>query len=76
MIKQQAVILSPQSNFINQNDERSIASVFLISSRKKKLRLLYVYEIRNHQVKELLLAEFFLISKYQDITFVVLLYSS
>ena len=71
MIKQQAVILSPQSNFINQNDERSIASVFLISSRKK-LRLLYVYELRNHRVKELLPAQFFLISKYQDITFVVL----
>jgi len=71
MIRQQAVILSPQSNFINQNDERSIASVFLISSRKK-LRLLYVYELRNHRVKELLPAQFFLISKYQDITFVVL----
>ena len=71
MIKQQAVILSPQSNFINQNDERSIASVFLISSRKK-LRLLYVYELRNHRVKELLPAQFFLISKYQDISFVVL----
>ena len=71
MIKQQAVILSPQSNFINQNDERSIASVFLISSRKK-LRLLYVYELRNHRVKEPLPAQFFLISKYQDISFVVL----
>ena len=71
MIRHQAVILSPQSNFINQNDERSIASVFLISSRKK-LCLLYVYELRNHRVKELLPAQFFLISKYQDITFVVL----
>ena len=71
MIRHQAVILSPQSNFINQNDERSIASVFLISSRKK-LRLLYVYELRNHRVKELLPAQFFLISKYQDISFVVL----
>ena len=71
MIKQQAVMLKLQSNFINQNDERSIASVFLISSRKK-LRLLYVYELRNHRVKELLPAQFFLISKYQDISFVVL----
>jgi hypothetical protein len=51
VIRQQAVILSPQSNFINQNDERSIASVFLISFRKK-LRLLYVCELRNHRVKE------------------------
>jgi len=71
VIKQQAVMLKLQSNFINQNDERSIASVFLISSRKK-LRLLYVYELRNHRVKELLPAQFFLISKYQDISFVVL----
>jgi len=34
---QQEVILIPQGNFINQNDDRSIASIFLISSRKKLL---------------------------------------
>ena len=34
MIKQQAVILSPQSNFINQDNEQGIASVFLTFFRK------------------------------------------
>jgi len=34
VIKQQAVKLSPQSNFINQDNEQGIASVFLTFFRK------------------------------------------
>ena len=34
MTRQQAVKLSPQSNFINQDNEQGIASVFLTSFRK------------------------------------------
>jgi len=71
MTRQQVVKLSSQGNFINQYNDRSTASVFLISFRKK-LQLLYVYKLRNYGVKYLLPTQFFLISGQQDITFVVL----